>query len=81
MDWLRRALGSDRVDSPRLRRPPTMPLATALLSLLLIPTLQRPLEEGQVLPELRLPTVSSGELVALGDLRGRKLLLIEFASW
>ena len=58
-----------------------MPLATALLSLLLIPTLQRPLEEGQVLPELRLPTVSSGELVALGDLRGRKLLLIEFASW
>ncbi len=58
-----------------------MLLAPALLSLLFLPAPQQPIEEGQVLPGLRLPTVTSGELVSLADLRGRKLLLVEFASW
>lgn len=35
---------------------------------------------GEPLPDLSLPTVE-GDTLALSAYRGRKLLLIEFASW
>lgn len=35
---------------------------------------------GERIAPLRLPTID-GETVALRDFRGKKLLLIEFASW
>lgn len=35
---------------------------------------------GEAFPDLRLPTIDGGTL-SLSSLRGRKLLLIEFASW
>ena len=37
-------------------------------------------EVGKRIAPLRLPTID-GQTVALHDLRGKKLLLIEFASW
>lgn len=36
---------------------------------------------GQVHPELTLPTITTRESVSLSDLRGKKVLLIHFASW
>lgn len=36
---------------------------------------------GQPLPDLRLPTVERDATVALSQFRGKRLLLIEFASW
>ena len=36
---------------------------------------------GEMLPDVRLPTIDGQRTVRLGDLRGKKLLLIEFASW
>lgn len=38
-------------------------------------------EVGQRIPTLELPRVDGGGTVDLADLRGRKLLLIQFASW
>ncbi|MEM7306404.1 MAG: hypothetical protein AAF682_07035 [Planctomycetota bacterium] len=35
---------------------------------------------GEPLPDLRLPTID-GDTLALSDLRGKKVILIEFASW
>ena len=39
------------------------------------------LRVNEVLPDRRLPTVTRGETLSLSGLRGKKLLLIEFASW
>ncbi len=36
---------------------------------------------GEVLPDVRLPTIDGEQTVRLSDYRGKKLLLIEFASW
>jgi hypothetical protein len=36
---------------------------------------------GQVFPDLELPTIQRDRSVRLSELRGRRLLLIEFASW
>jgi len=36
---------------------------------------------GQLFPDLELPTVDGKSTVRLSELRGRRLLLIEFASW
>ena len=36
---------------------------------------------GQLHPDLELPTIDGGRTLRLSELRGRKLLLIEFASW
>ncbi len=36
---------------------------------------------GKPAPPLRLPTVEGGPPISLGSFRGRKVLLIEFASW
>ena len=37
--------------------------------------------KGRPLPELRLPTIDGDRTIDLAELRGKKLLLIEFASW
>lgn len=61
-----------------------------LLLLLLTSALQDPrpgadpprgFEVGQRLPELVLPTIDGERAISLADLRGRRLLLIQFASW
>jgi len=36
---------------------------------------------GEPLPDLRLPTIDGTRTVSLSELRGKKLLLFEFASW
>ncbi len=36
---------------------------------------------GQLHPDLELPTIDGESTLRLSELRGRKLLLIEFASW
>ena len=36
---------------------------------------------GQMFPDLELPTVDGHGTLRLSDLRGQRLLLIEFASW
>ena len=36
---------------------------------------------GDVHPEIRLPNISDRSEVALSDYRGKKVLLIHFASW
>ncbi len=36
---------------------------------------------GQPMPELRLPTIERDRTISLHGLRGKKVLLIEFASW
>lgn len=36
---------------------------------------------GQRLPELVLPTITGDGVVSLSELRGRRLLLVQFASW
>jgi hypothetical protein len=39
------------------------------------------LQRGQPLPGLVLPTIDGQETVDLAGLRGKKVLLIQFASW
>ena len=54
----------------------------ALLTLLAAP--QSPQEGtgvGQVFPDIELPRIDGQGSVRLSELRGTKLLLIEFASW
>ena len=36
---------------------------------------------GQVHPDLELPTIERDRTVVLSSLRGKRVLLIEFASW
>ena len=36
---------------------------------------------GEMVPNVRLPTVDGKETVSLYGLRGKKILLIQFASW
>ncbi len=36
---------------------------------------------GRSVPDLRLPTIDGTRTIALSELRGTKLLLIQFASW
>lgn len=36
---------------------------------------------GQPHPEIFLPTIDGGRPVALSEFRGKKVLLIQFASW
>ena len=40
-----------------------------------------PWRVGAPLPDLSLPTIDGEQEIALADLRGKRLLLIEFASW
>ena len=36
---------------------------------------------GTLLPDFTLPRIDNGEPVSLSDYRGRKVLLVMFASW
>ena len=36
---------------------------------------------GELLPDLELPTIDGTRTIQLSELRGQRLLLIEFASW
>ncbi len=40
-----------------------------------------PYRVGEPLPELRLPTIDAKETIDLVQFRGKRILLIEFASW
>ena len=42
---------------------------------------QTPYGIGKPLPDLRLPTIDGERTIRLKDLRGKRLLLIEFAAW
>lgn len=57
----------------------SIPLAA--LALAASAAAQTPYEVGRALPALRLPTVEDGRTVDLAGYRGKRLLLIEFASW
>ena len=39
------------------------------------------LQPGNLLPDVELPTVERDRVVRLASLRGKRLLLIQFASW
>jgi len=60
-------------------------LALAALLLLLAPG--GPLlagerwEPGSVLPDIELPTIEGDRTMRLTDLRGQRVLLLQFASW
>lgn len=60
------------------------PLATGLVLMAPLAAQTRPgiLREGQPLPHLPLPTIDGRQVLDLAELAaGRKLLLIQFASW
>jgi hypothetical protein len=38
-------------------------------------------EEGQFLPDFELPTIDGERTTRLSELRGKRVLLIQFASW
>ncbi len=59
------------------------PLFGVLATLLVVSaaSAQSPWKKGQPLPPLRLPTVTGEKTIDLAQLRGKKLVLIEFASW
>ena len=38
-------------------------------------------EVGEVFPDIELPTIDGKSTVRLSELRGKRVLLIEFASW
>ena len=40
-----------------------------------------PYRVGERLPELRLPAIDGQQTIDLAQFRGKRLLLIEFASW
>ena len=52
--------------------------AVALLSSV---ALGQSLQVGDRHPDFTLPTISDGKPVSLSDFRGKKVLLIQFASW
>ncbi len=41
----------------------------------------RPAVVGEAYPPLRLPTIERDATIDLADFRGKRVLLIEFASW
>lgn len=43
--------------------------------------LATPIRAGAVLPPLRLPTIDGDRTIDLADYSGRRVLLIQFASW
>jgi hypothetical protein len=64
-----------------MRLPRALPLA-ACLALASAPSAgQRELRVGAPLPDLRLPTIDRAGTLDLRELRGRRFVLLEFASW
>ena len=60
-------------------------LLPAALTLLLgaapLRALESGLEEGQLFPDLMLPSLADGRPRSISSFRSRKVLLIAFASW
>ena len=57
-------------------------MSLALLSALALAPLQDPGKApGDLYPDLELPTIDRERTMRLSDLRGKRVLLIEFASW
>ncbi len=59
------------------------PRVSAVLLALALPAIAQasPPKEGRMHPDLRLPTIDGKSTITLSELRGKKVLLIEFASW
>ena len=71
--------------TPRMTRLELLSTSAALIaaSLLALPAQAgdgRP-AVGELYPEVRLPTIDGERTISLHGLRGKKVLLIEFASW
>ena len=56
-------------------------LSVLFLSLTLPALVYASPQEGEMHPNVRLPTIDGKRTIALSELRGQKVLLIEFASW
>jgi len=58
-------------------------LALVALTLLAGPAASQEIgfEDGQFLPDLELPTIDGERTIMLSELRGKRVLLIQFASW
>ena len=56
-------------------------LSAALLTCSAAAAQDLPYRVGEPLPELRLPTIDGRRTIDLTQLRGKRMLLIEFASW
>ena len=59
----------------------TLSLLAVLLTCSAAAAQNTPYRVGEPLPELRLPTIDGQRTIDLAELRGKRLLLIEFASW
>ena len=62
----------------------SIPRVVTISLLLTLPTMlsaSPSIEVGQPFPEIHLPNMETGELEALSKYRGKRLLLIHFASW
>jgi hypothetical protein len=58
-----------------------MLVALPLVAALVCSLQDSPWRVDEPLSALRLPTLDGSRTIALSDLRGTKLLLVEFASW
>lgn len=56
-------------------------LALAAVLALALALAPQDLVVGEKHPELRLPTIDGGRTLGLSQFRGKKILLIDFASW
>lgn len=60
----------------------TAKLVIALLGMMALPSaILAQLKVGEAYPDFILPRIDNREAVALSDFRGKKVLLIQFASW
>ena len=60
---------------------PALVLATLALCAAPAPAQEIGFGEGQFLPDFELPTIDGERTIRLSELRGKRVLLIQFASW
>ena len=56
-------------------------MSFAALALALVPCQEVGVAVGEIHPDVELPTIQRDRTLRLSDLRGKRVLLIEFASW
>ncbi len=56
-------------------------LVLAAVLLLTIPAYAKEPKVGALHPELRLPTIDGEQTISLRSLQGKRVLLLQFASW
>lgn len=56
-------------------------LITAAFTPLPLTAIETGLDEGQLFPDLVLPEIRDGRCASISSFRGKKTLLISFASW